>query len=680
MSVSDPLNPLYEEETPNVEVKADLILTQEGPTVGLSVRHRESGSAEWKPFRIPQVDFLSGRFDSKSQRGKAALETEVDSDCENAMLETELFNSNIKRLTKAFENSTDQLAVFREQIESKRKTTQQRVKFLASKAPSNITVADKQGRWFGKTLAEEEVKMKELDRSAYDPLHGLIARDMVATTVANTYESAYKELVEHDKERWEGPLTRTKETLQDLATRLCPEDEQMVGEMIDSQIALLNQAHAAVYASIDKQCGIVTSSSLVFEKGVRPAIAKAGYDNSASMALVNALGLGAMSAHLGRGFKAKYGQYRDTERFPTDPEQWKDIWTSPLYQVGRVELRSALVHLKEGLEGRDKAAISQSAMYTTDGENWQPVDEESVHAGTQFETPEISGWHLSRPGAKLSDTFLLKPWKDKLESASAHLREATGRSSATGIGSEGTESVRREGESRSEFVCRLRKEKAATLLLTQGLTDGEKLWTEAVQKRQEAFNRYFEEDRKRANPRTDVEKNLFDQWRQILQKTMERDATSFLAETHSILADHTDGDEQSRHLGAVRRLTAESEQAERIRIETKQSLGARLQETYESSQIPTGGNSWGWRFNPSNPSEIPSDVTDAEAPRHLREAQAMEHLNATFDGEMEYTRADDKSGGVPPVVQKVCPSLLFSTYVMLLSEQASELALAVAVN
>ncbi|OCF33630.1 hypothetical protein I316_04704 [Kwoniella heveanensis BCC8398] len=658
--MSTPQSPLYETEKGNVDVKVGLIDTDHGKTVRLTAKHRWPGKGEWEPLRIEGVDLLSGRFDTGSKPDDTTSRMGEHETIRRPPLEIQEFSSNIEPLTNAFMSSKDQLAKLLDRLDQKRRQTKQRVNFLESKIGSNDNCGIDTVSLYGGKLAELQAEFDKLNRETIVPMHGIIARDKASSEVVGLYESAMTSIATPAQKSVRKLMEEDKRVLQDLASTICPEDRHIVHDVVEAQIDMMDEMFAATSATINRQCATVASSALFLKDDkLRPEVACTYYIAVADKYSEIATHYSEQRDARGGSYKKKYGKYHETKGFPITQEHWKDIWTSPRYQVGQVRLHSTLNHPSNHPEDREKAVLSQYPEFSCDGgTTWQPIESDGSvpPEGPHLEEPEISAWHLMHPNVKLSDTFDLESWRKALESVSKTLADTAVGSSEADSKAGSLKPTREQGESRAAFVDRVRRHEGANLTLTQGIIEGETLWTDALQKRRNAFGKYLGRVSQRANPTTEEQRSLIDQWEQILHKTLDRDEADFLSKTHRLLSEHTKGEVQSEHLTQSKRYQEDSQAADTDRSRTQAALSSQLQQIYGSSQVPTGGLSWEWRFFPENSgcTKIPDDVIEAEAPMYLRVRDALKRMDPSS---VEYTRADGKSGGVPEAVQETLGAL-----------------------
>ncbi|WVQ95684.1 hypothetical protein IAU59_002782 [Kwoniella sp. CBS 9459] len=653
-----------------IETSLKLELDEErgGPTIVYKTHYRYHEEEEWRLLSIPGVNLFS--TSNPSERvptepiGTARQGSDrKPGDTATESLQIERFASNVEPLTKALVTATSQLTKLAEERRETQTKSQEAIQILIEKITDNAEPLSRDLSNATGIVTLQEQYMKRLDKTGHElrlsdaylraTTLGTRARDHIFNSALQVYNEAIDHFTIAERDTIDSEMQERKQTLVNLASARCPTDVRLVGNHCDSLRHAFMERFANAEGKIQDQRKDIASASFVSEVPGWPCVelesdafarARHAFDKAAQYHKA--------SGEKKKAFLHKYQSYdKAKDGQPRTVEDWTDVWSSPDYQVGQVRARNELVHPTDEPADREKAAISQYAVYSMDqGKTWRPIDSEAMPLPVPFGTPDVSAWHLMRPEVKLTDIYMLDSWKEGLESASRRLVKTSAVDSAEGD----TATASSKTETRSELVARQRQETAASLILNEGITKGESLWSQALQKRRAAFEDFLKEDTKKAEAKTDSQKQMVDQWSQALRETLTRDGKHFLAAVHRTLAQHTEGDERSRHIIEAESLELGSQAAEGTRRQTEESLTGELQKTFGSSQIPTGGGAWSCRFNPNYHGDIPTTVMEAEAPKWLREARALELLAREDTEAVEYTRADDKSGGVPEAVQQVC--------------------------
>ncbi|WVQ95683.1 hypothetical protein IAU59_002781 [Kwoniella sp. CBS 9459] len=476
----------------------------------------------------------------------------------------------------------------------------------------------------------------------------------------NSYFEAIDQVTKADHRAVESFLEEKRHELEASASRLCPEDVGLVKSWLEvhgqraearrvSSISdTYNDRKVKLYAGREIPAAVQADLKKV-EKFLRDSNAESGR----------------MHRKFHQDFHSKYDK-SSVKGLPTSVAEWEALWTSRHPQIGRVDLRSSLIH-PPGDEAHEKAAISLRAVYSVDdGATWQPLEAEVgvADTGDSF-APTVDTWKLQDRRGTLPGEHMLLDLDRQLSQISrdtSNAPDAALETTATpqDLKSHGTSEIsatQRAGETRESYVSRARTEEAERLMRTRGTLEIERCWHEEAERTKQAYEACLESEMKIADPQTEEEKSLLEEWKDTCKTTLTCRQARYLSTMHDHLAGSTQGEEQQRHMEAAQQRGTEWQTQCQEGLRKQQALESALQDRYGDPLIPPSGKIWRQRFQSHG--RVPIEVYASAAPSWIREAVAHESGagNASCAESSLENASCRKSGGVPSVIQKTFDGL-----------------------
>ncbi|WVF68171.1 hypothetical protein IAT40_002936 [Kwoniella sp. CBS 6097] len=520
-------------------------------------------------------------------------------------------------------------------------------------------------------VAKDRQRKGRVSRSARDRLRGIYRREMESIrSETNAYadrfgsvnelwtsvdecakDASFHRTLEDVEKRNDATvrsfLDQTAEQLECSASRLCPEDTSLALFWIEAKGASAEaRGRKAVYRSM------LDREKVKYREREWPQSHQDVIQDLTGSAVTAQAGSTECNKAFEDAFYSKYDQSSILQP-PTSVEDWKQLWTCPKQQIGRIKLKTSVIHPEEGQEPLGKAEISQCAIYSLDGgDTWAPIDGSTEQRGRTFKSPVVSAWHLLDSRGVLPVEHMLKKWTSELRPSSHGIVQSD--DSQVGIvpNSEADPTVqtlpiaRGSNESRELYVQRARVEAGEWTKATQGPSETERIWYEVVRMTQAAVENALEIDSKHAEPKTEQQRTLINDWAAMTRTMLGSRQAGTLSQVHGTLAKHTTSDEQSRHVQKQREFEEEWRSKTEEAWGMMRSLQSALSDIYGSSVIPPSGAVWKRRFQHNGP--LPSEAFACAAPSQIRDAaEAAEEAHTSLQ-----VGPPPKSGGVPSILQE----------------------------
>ncbi|OCF33629.1 hypothetical protein I316_04703 [Kwoniella heveanensis BCC8398] len=669
------LNPGYrKQEDPKwseVSVQARLTLNTKGngPTVVLDAQYKEPTDGQKRDLIVPGVDLFPSAEETKRRLGITADDTSEQVSAADT-LQIETFCTNAKPLTDAIVNATRQTSESADQSRQNREKAKKTIDFLTQKIVEDVSAgsnnpttsggnADLRQRYADR-LAQAKEECTQSNEQMDATSRGSIARDYAFQRVFVCYEAAIKYFSDNEEQGTVSQLRERKQHLVNLASTVCPEDIPIVSDVCDSQIDRFLERFSKAKANIHDQRREIAAASIVSrQRGWQHQLAEFDALSQGHDANTAAAHYFAESSKKQGTFVNKYQSYhKAVDGMPKTAEDWQDIWSSPDYQVGSLDLRTAILHPTDDDDGLTRAEILQVPIFSLDGRtSWAPVEPHTSQIkGPPFIRPAVKAWHFMDERGVLPIEYALNTWKKTLDqnASTDHQTNDNAHLVAEFDTSDAATSQVAGRESRKAYVERARKALASHVMRTQGPRAIATAFSDISRITRSAFETYFDRERLKAEPGTEEEESMLADWRSYGLKTVDERQAAVLSSVHDILASRTEGDESMAHNKGADRLAIDGWNMGLDSSDVKNSLEDRLTQRYGSSRIPTGGEGWKARFMPKNQGkELDPDVYLSEAPLSIREEAVAGLKTSDYEQSEEPNRASAKSGGIPFSEQRV---------------------------